>query len=67
MAFEPQGLRDWLLYQTPEIIEQKYNLRIDAINDNYERVRKFANFEKWFVDEYKEILDDLYSQAQKIR
>lgn len=59
MSFQPQGLKDWLEYQTPEILENKYNRRLEAIEDNYQRVRKFENFETWFFKEYGELLDGL--------
>lgn len=58
MNFQPQGLKDWLEYQTPEILENKYNRRLEAIEDNYQRVRKFENFETWFLKEYGEMLDE---------
>lgn len=58
MNFQPQGLKDWLEYQTPEILENKYNRRLKAIEDNYQRVRKFENFETWFLKEYGEMLDE---------
>lgn len=67
IALEPDGVKEWLRYATPDILKGEYLRRLDAINDNYERVRKYADFEKWFVNEYRETLDDLYSQAQKIR
>lgn len=57
MSFQPQGLKDWLEYQTSEILENKYNRRLEAIEDNYRRVRKFENFETWFFKEYGELLD----------
>ena len=59
MSFQPQGLKYWLEYQTPEILENKYNRRLEAIEDNYQRVRKFENFETWFFKEYGELLDGL--------
>lgn len=59
MSFQPQGLKDWLEYQTPDILENKYNRRLEAIEDNYQRVRKFENFETWFFKEYGELLDGL--------
>lgn len=59
LSFEPKGLKDWLKYQTPEILDRKYNIRLEAINDNYERVRKYEKFETWFFKEYGELLEDL--------
>lgn len=59
MSFQPQGLKDWLEYQTPEILDNKYNRRLEAIEDNYQRVRKFENFETWFFKEYGELLDGI--------
>lgn len=36
-----------------------YNIMLPFINDNYERVRKYSNFEKWFFVEYGELLKGL--------
>ena len=39
--------------------EAEYNKRLAAIEDNYERVKKYACFEDWFYNEYKELLEEL--------
>ena len=59
MSFQPQGLKDWLEYQTPEILENKYNRRLEAIEDNYHRVKQYENFETWFFNKYGELLDGI--------
>lgn len=59
MSFQPQGLKDWLEYQTPEILENKYNRRLEAIEDNYNRVKQYENFETWFFNKYGELLDEI--------
>ena len=42
--------------------KREYESRIAAINDNYLRVRKYANFETWFFNEYGELLEGLYEE-----
>lgn len=59
LSFDPNGLIDWLEYQTPEILENKYNRRLEAIEDNYKRVKQYENFETWFFNKYGELLDGL--------
>lgn len=59
LSFDPQGLMDWLQFQTPEILANKYMFKIKAVEDNFERVRKYENFETWFFKEYGELLDGL--------
>lgn len=59
-SFDPQGLMDWLQFQTPEILANKYVFKIKAVEDNFERVRKYENFETWFFKEYGELLDEQY-------
>ncbi len=39
--------------------KREYANRILAINDNYKRVKSFANFESWFMNEYTELLEEL--------
>lgn len=59
ISLEPDGIKEWLRYKTPESLKGEYLLRIDAINDNYERVREYENFETWFFNKYGELLDGL--------
>lgn len=68
--FNPKGIiqlqttdevYEWITkIQDPKYLNKQYYTNEDAINDNYERVRKFADFEKWFFDEYGEMLDEQY-------
>lgn len=44
-----------------------YESKQEAIEDNYNRVQKYINFEYWFFNEYGGLLDDLYSQTQGIQ
>ena len=41
--------------------ESAYERRKEAIEDNYQRVQKYATFENWFFNEYGELLDDIHS------
>lgn len=46
--------------------EEYYNHRKYAIEDNYKRVKKYEDFNTWFLNEYEEILNDLYSETQRV-
>ena len=39
--------------------DREYNDRIEVINDNYERVKKFTCFEDTFYHMYRELLEDI--------
>ena len=56
-----RGIIDWINVQTADSLIEKYEKCKDAIEDNYNRVQKFARFEDWFFKEYGELLDDIYS------
>ena len=56
ISLEPDGIKEWLRYKTLESIKGEYLLRLDAINDNYERVNEYQNFEDWFFRKYGELL-----------
>ena len=58
ISLEPEKIKKWLRYATPEILKGEYLLRLDAINDNYERVKEYQNFEDWFFRKYGELLDE---------
>ena len=58
LSFNPNGLIDWLEYQTPGILENKYNRRLEAIEDNFNRVKQYENFETWFFNRYGDMLDE---------
>ena len=36
-----------------------YTSRLDAIEDNYKRVKKYENFNTWFMNEYEDLLRGL--------
>lgn len=38
--------------------DTEYEKRINAVNENYERVKKYRCFEDWFYNEYKELLKE---------
>lgn len=65
--FNPWGIiwvDDWK--QIPQMIDKldldfAYETRLDAIEDNYRIVHKYAVFEDWFFREYEELLNDLHS------
>ncbi len=42
--------------------ERQYELRRAAIEDNFERVKKFADFETWFFNEYGELLEGMNNE-----
>lgn len=61
-------VEDWrelvVTYNTkiyPSNYEKYYENCKDAIEDNYQRVQKYATFENWFFNEYGELLDDIHS------
>ena len=45
----------------PEKNREFYMNTLPAINDNYERVNKYATFEKWFYAEYGDLLEEIYN------
>ena len=47
-------------------LDEMYESRKDAIEDNYVRVKKYAVFENWFYHEYGELLEGVYNGAQTI-
>ena len=61
------------LYELPSIIRNlkydldwEYDKRKDAIQTNFERVKKYHLFEDWFFGKYERELDDLYRKTQAI-
>ena len=42
--------------------ERQYELRRDAIEDNFERVKKFEDFETWFFNEYGDLLEGMNNE-----
>ena len=57
-AFNISQLRDTIYILTNVAdLDEMYESRLDAINDNYERVKAFTCFEDWFYNEYKELLN----------
>lgn len=38
---------------------EEYNKRLEAVEDNYKRVQKYAVFEDWFYNMYKDLLEAL--------
>lgn len=65
--FNPWGIiqvDDWR--RIPAVIDKMdldfaYKMRLEAIEDNYDRVKKYDTFENWFFREYEELLNDLHS------
>lgn len=63
----PQGIikaRD--IYEIPLMVDmvlthplKYYQMRIDAINENYEAIQKHKIFEDWLFTEYRELLEEL--------
>lgn len=53
-----RGIIDWLSVQTQESLNQKYQKRLNAIEDNYNRVQKYGRFEEWFYKEYGDLLNE---------
>ncbi len=53
----------YLLYDT----RWEYGHRNKAVDYNYERVKEFADFERWFFKRYEGELNDLYNQTQADR
>lgn len=43
---------------SPKYLNKMYYTREEAINDNYERVKQFPDFETWFFKEYGELLNE---------
>ena len=49
-------------------LEKFYNKDVvqAAVDDNYQRVQAYRTFEYWFFNEYGGLLDDLYSETQRV-
>lgn len=39
--------------------DEEYNKRLEAINDNYDRISHFKDFEGWFFDRYTKLLEGM--------
>lgn len=55
----PAGIRDCVNVMSTGYGENWYDSRIKAIEDNYNRVKAFENFETWFFNKYDELLGGL--------
>jgi hypothetical protein len=53
-----QSIKQTLEFMSEIDLEAVYNRKLDVIEDNYQRVQKFAVFEDWFFNEYGELLDE---------
>ncbi len=42
--------------------KRQYELHRDAIEDNFERVKKFEDFETWFFNEYEDLLEGMSNE-----
>lgn len=56
-----QSIKQTLEFMSEIDLEAVYNRKLDVIEDNYQRVQKYATFENWFFNEYGELLDDIHS------
>lgn len=56
-----QSIKQTLEFMSEIDLEAVYNRKLDVIEDNYQRVQKYATFEDWFFNEYGELLDDIHS------
>lgn len=48
-----------IMTSNPELARTYYENVKDAIEDNYKRVDKYRNFERWFFETYDDLLNDL--------
>ena len=55
------GIKEAIKFMSQIDLEAVYNRKLEAIEDNYKRVQKYATFENWFFNEYGELLDDIHS------
>ena len=61
MVQDNLGIKEAIKFMSQIDLEAVYNRKLDAIEDNYQRVQKYATFENWFFNEYGELLDDIHS------
>lgn len=59
MVQDNLGIKEAIKFMSQIDLEAVYNRKLDAIEDNYQRVQKFAVFEDWFFNEYGELLNEI--------